>query len=902
MRNRTLFAALVAALVVAYQQSAIAVIIASDDFTAVDSGVGWAVGDAWEYLDAPNQRILANNGDTSWRTLDAPEDISNQKTYLRIDYQRESGNSTSWGGLSFFEGTQQTPGREYFFIGLPNQFGRYGASLTVTGTILDSGVARNADVHTMIAEIDTTNRTTGEISYKLWFDGQNFDTPTTELVVTGIADPTFYTQLGAIRIRATGGQADRWLSPLTIATEPSEGGLVPLGDVKVIIDRTTGDISLSNTSVLDGVLGYTLSSAAGAFDATNWTTITGNYDSPPGGDGSVDSDDTWNIVSDLNSNTELSEQAISGDGGSIGTTPVDLGSPWIKTPIEDVKATLLVDVNGTTLPIGIPVEYTGEVKFGDLNGDDLINAADWTQFKSGQGVVDPTMQGVAAYQLGDLNGDGYNLLQDYWLFRTAYDAENGAGAFEAMTNAVPEPSTVALFACAFAGCLLVRRRHAMAVACLMAIGLLAVPRNAQATVFATDNFSAVDSGTGWAVGDSWENLGAGVADTRASSTHGYRAFETPITPFDHQSIYVGFDFQTFTTNNWGGVALFEGPDEANKGDETLFVGRAGVISGYGVDLKGNNGRLNSGVPHDNELHHIIVGINFDDPSGFDTYSIWVDNYDINSPNATTTLDIASSVLQDPWQSLRIAGAIQLTVDNLIVANQDSVAEVFDAPDMLTALVNKSTGEISLVNSSDSNIAINGYSLTTLSQSFATAAADGDYNNDGEVNLADYTVWRNNLGAPEGTLPNDPNSGAIGVDQYNTWHSNFGMTGSGSPWESIASQNLAGFPVGDGSGNGWEEGGSPGSIQVAEYFLKGESTIDIGTTISLGNFYGGGVAGPEDIVFEYVLSDGSIVRGLVEYIGAAGSLNTSTNPVPEPSTLLSLALVGIVVAGTRLVRH
>ncbi|WP_425395985.1 LamG-like jellyroll fold domain-containing protein [Aeoliella sp.] len=52
---------------------------------------------------------------------------------------------------------------------------------------------------------------------------------------------------------------------------------------------------------------------------------------------------------------------------------------------------------------------------------------------------------------------------------------------------------------------------------------------------------------------------------------------------------------------------------------------------------------------------------------------------------------------------------------------------------------------------------------------------GDYNNDGVVNLADYTVWRNNLGAPEGTLDNDPNSGAIGTLQYDIWKANFGQS-------------------------------------------------------------------------------------------------------------------------------
>ncbi|MEN1681129.1 MAG: hypothetical protein AAGJ46_16200 [Planctomycetota bacterium] len=49
---------------------------------------------------------------------------------------------------------------------------------------------------------------------------------------------------------------------------------------------------------------------------------------------------------------------------------------------------------------------------------------------------------------------------------------------------------------------------------------------------------------------------------------------------------------------------------------------------------------------------------------------------------------------------------------------------------------------------------------------------GDYNNDGVVDTADYTVWRDNLGAPAGTLPNDVDGGQIDNRQYETWRSNF----------------------------------------------------------------------------------------------------------------------------------
>lgn len=56
---------------------------------------------------------------------------------------------------------------------------------------------------------------------------------------------------------------------------------------------------------------------------------------------------------------------------------------------------------------------------------------------------------------------------------------------------------------------------------------------------------------------------------------------------------------------------------------------------------------------------------------------------------------------------------------------------------------------------------------------AVSGLEGDYNNDGLVDAADYTVWRDQLGAPAGTLFNDFQGAAVGVAQYNAWKQNYG---------------------------------------------------------------------------------------------------------------------------------
>jgi hypothetical protein len=58
---------------------------------------------------------------------------------------------------------------------------------------------------------------------------------------------------------------------------------------------------------------------------------------------------------------------------------------------------------------------------------------------------------------------------------------------------------------------------------------------------------------------------------------------------------------------------------------------------------------------------------------------------------------------------------------------------------------------------------------------------GDYNGDGAVNAADYTVWRNKLGKYI-TLPNeDPlqTPGRVTREDYVVWKTHYGETGPGS---------------------------------------------------------------------------------------------------------------------------
>lgn len=58
---------------------------------------------------------------------------------------------------------------------------------------------------------------------------------------------------------------------------------------------------------------------------------------------------------------------------------------------------------------------------------------------------------------------------------------------------------------------------------------------------------------------------------------------------------------------------------------------------------------------------------------------------------------------------------------------------------------------------------------------------GDYNGDGSVDAADYTVWRNGLGATSTLLNRSPSNTdpLVNQDDYAFWKANFGEGGSGS---------------------------------------------------------------------------------------------------------------------------
>jgi hypothetical protein len=197
--------------------------------------------------------------------------------------------------------------------------------------------------------------------------------------------------------------------------------------------------------------------------------------------------------------------------------------------------------------------------------------------------------------------------------------------------------------------------------------LLVIAQKAEAVILASDDFSGPASGTGWAAGSQWEALSGGRVATTGATNLSFRNFAAPIDG-TNQVTYIRFDFTQSvpgTGAQWGGASFFEGLEAANGGTETFFAGDPGNIMNYGLDL--HPGSVDSGVAINNQQRTIIAAIDTTPAGATANYRIWVDNFNLGSPNGSGTIN--NSPIDAAWQSFRVGNDATNTnfYDNLTIA-------------------------------------------------------------------------------------------------------------------------------------------------------------------------------------------------------------------------------------------
>ncbi len=284
----------------------------------------------------------------------------------------------------------------------------------------------------------------------------------------------------------------------------------PLTDlVEVVIDRDDATITLlNNTGVARSNLeSIEIASANGSLNVSGWKSVAGNYDNSGTGNGLVDSDGTWSVVT--STPTLLEEMSDGGNGGTLGVgavVPLSLGidenGGWLQSPFEDVTVTLNFS-GGVSRTANVNFEGNNGSRFpmGDLDFDGELTVDDWAILLANGEADLGGLSRVQAYQSGDLSGDNANNIIDVGLFKDAFDFNNGPGAFAAMISQIPEPNTEALLlvgiVTAVLGWRYLRPRQSFATVLVICFVSAFIAPRAKAVILEDFPFSDVSGAEAW---------------------------------------------------------------------------------------------------------------------------------------------------------------------------------------------------------------------------------------------------------------------------------------------------------------------------------------------------------------------------------------------------------------------
>jgi hypothetical protein len=714
---------------------------------------------------------------------------------------------------------------------------------------------------TMVLELDKTSNT-----YKVFYkDGNN---PSQLLGMAPIATARNGNSIRMAVRNNFGSTIDEFLAVDRIALTDTN----PLTDLMTLeVDRITGEMKLINTTgiALSGLRSYSITSAAGALNPTNWRSVTDFYDQAPG-NGSVDPNGEWSKTSTTTSN--LSEGVVGGDGGNLAINQeviLSMGTgPWVQGIYEDLEITLNFD-GGITRKANVNFVGNGGKRFtvGDLNFDGQFTAADWTAFNAGGEVDLDTLSSAQQYAAGDLNNDGANDIFDFAIFKSAYEAANGLGSFDAMLASVPEPTSlllVSLASLAFLG----RRNSFRLIAALKETPMISrhlawlfaltflVCGTGSVTAAILEDFQFNDApgttlanvaNTGTGTGNMW-NEDTVDMDNSAVQNGVFRIQKSSaITPDGFGTNYL--DIANVTTGKVWLVAEMAGWHFASgTTDPNDF--NAGQLEEIRFDFLNNDGDNQGGstVTAEVEIERVATGgivirgaalgtgagsiapqplsLSQSDPF---TVVLALDktnnNYEVFTKNGDgpfTTLGGPAAI-----DSSRNGNSIRFVANNSFAG----AGEFFDinriyltdtdptniSNDRLTLQVNTVTGEIKLRNTSSTTFDIDAYTITS-----STLA--GDLNLAGWDSLSDKVPLFDPVDGPDA--------------------------------DSI---------LGNGVGETWDEAPGSSNKVLAERFLLGSSVFPNGREVSLGNAFKVG-GDTNSLTFQYRNADtGAIVTGDFEFV-------------------------------------
>jgi hypothetical protein len=636
------------------------------------------------------------------------------------------------------------------------------------------------------------------------------------------------------------------------------------------INRATGNLTIANpTAGSFQVKSISVTSGAGALNATLWSSISSTADGDSGG--SFDSD-VWNVTQPLDPATtpfatQLAEAEAAGAatvGGTLASGgSINLGNVWQRTIFEDVVVNLtLADNTAFTI---VP-EYSGaEIVAGDFNADGVIDIAnDYATMMSNLLKPFPTgTTGAAAYKGGDFTGNGIVNFNDFAAFREAYDALNGAGSFAAAVQGVPEPAGLFIVGTALAGlgALVGRRRTTIRPEVDDVIQSPSAPLASTAKRERRRRFhrsclasmalvfgSAIAHGapvTGWQIDPILEptdpapvagaataspTLGDGSPQSAANSAI-WAAFPTVTLAHGEQITLTGsvtlvgitpaannLRFGLFkddgvapATGGWRGYIAET--SNAGAGGTMLVRNPAGTDFANQPFMSTTGGRSAALAAAANSGADLVDG----------TYQFTMTASRFGNEMELRGSFVGGTGFKDVYRSATDADAARIPT-----------GFQFDRAGVLSG------GGLNADQLAFSNIDVTKSATTALTLKVTTSGG-----NAGKMEIVNTSGTPFNMAYYQIASP----LGALSL----------------SGWNSLDDQE-GNDPV----GMGWQEAGGSSGLIIAEGNLTGAKSFALPTdSVQLGNAYD--TAGAQDLRFHYGLPDGTLLRGFVEYVQGTGGL-------------------------------
>jgi pectate lyase len=400
---------------------------------------------------------------------------------------------------------------------------------------------------------------------------------------------------------------------------------------------------------------------------------------------------------------------------------------WNRDPVDDRVITDVYEISDPDAAVRAlsGMMITTEADVGGLPTLPVeTRAADWDTDLDGmpdywevQHGLDPNTGGSAQYN-GDFDADGYTNIEEYI---------NDVGAFPAVQPIVFSAATNSRYA-----------------------EITNWDIQWQPSRF---DEAQIDSGTVVvdAVGQHAGTLvlGANPGDNATLSvTAGWLKVE--------DEVVIGADDGATASLTLSGGELSASLLSKGAGGSMSFTGGALHADGIDFDLVNDGGTLAPG----NSTGSTLIDGDYDQLAG-STLEIEITSLaDFDLVGVTGEADLAGviNVILDPSFTLGEDDTFDILVAGSLVDSGIALAAGGDN-DLFRLETDTETGVVTL---------------------WAHLGVSGDYNDDGLVDAADYTVWRDALAAGGTDLPNDDTPGDVDESDYDIWKANFGMTsGSGA---------------------------------------------------------------------------------------------------------------------------